>query len=540
MADRKSTQPGFDFSKAKGPRATPVVGGDEAAAQAPPPWPVSLLVRHIKESLSECFPAAISVVGEISNFKRHSSGHLYFRLKDANAAIDAVMFRTAAARLKFEPADGLEVVAQGRIDVYDQRGQLQICIDRLSPKGAGELELAFQQLRAKLQAEGLFDAAAKKPLPMYPRAIGLITSPTGAAVRDIARTLARRWPAADVYLLPVMVQGAEAAGQVAAAVALLDAGAGRLNIDTLIVARGGGSLEDLWAFNEEIVARAIFAARTPIVCGVGHEVDVTIADLVADVRAATPTAAAELAVPDADAVRRGVATLAGRMTRRVGETVRSARAELTGLLRSSVFRDPGAAVRTHTRRVDELSHCLASGLAAQVAQARRAMEAPAAALAGLHPVRLVDRARAAVDALQASLRWNLGARAKRGGESLLRLEGRLTAALPRHRLALARQRVEAAARQLEAMSYRSVLARGFSVTRDSRGQIVRSAAAVAAGEILSTQVSDGAIASRVMGGGEGGPPPPAAAPARRSKKHSPDSGPGLFDDKPSQPRQDEP
>ncbi|MCE5278665.1 MAG: exodeoxyribonuclease VII large subunit [Planctomycetaceae bacterium] len=537
MAARKNSLPGFDFSKAKGPRSTPVVGGDEAAAQPPAPWPVSLLVRHIKESLSECFPAAVSVLGEISNFKRHSSGHLYFRLKDANAAIDAVMFRTSAARLKFEPADGLEVVAQGRIDVYDQRGQLQICIDRLSPKGAGELELAFQQLRQKLQAEGLFDPEAKKPLPLYPRAIGLITSPTGAAVRDIARTLARRWPAATVYLLPVMVQGAEAAGQIAQAVALLDAAADRLGIDTLIVARGGGSLEDLWAFNEEGVARAIFAARTPVVCGVGHEVDVTIADLVADVRAPTPTAAAELAVPDGAAVRRGLGTLSARITRRAAETLRSARAELTGLLRSSVFRDPQGPVRTHMRRVDELSHCLASGLAGRLARARRALEAPAAGLGALHPVRLVERARAAVNSLQASLRWNLGARAKSGSEALLRLEGRLTGAIPRHRLALASQRVEAASRQLEAMSYRSVLARGFSVTRDSQGRIVRSAVAVTAGDILNTQVCDGAIASRVVGRGESQPPPTPAA-TRRGRKPSRDAGPGLFDE-PTQPPTEE-
>ncbi|MCD4699353.1 MAG: exodeoxyribonuclease VII large subunit, partial [Phycisphaerae bacterium] len=273
------------------------------------PLTVSDLVARIKEALLDTFPKRLSVVGQISNLKRHSSGHLYFSLKDASAAIDAVMFRSAASGVRFDVEDGLEVVASGRIDVYERQGRLQFYVERLAPQGTGALELAFRQLKDRLEHEGLFDPARKKPLVRFPRAVGVITSPTGAAVRDIARTLSRRWPAAKVFLVPVRVQGDQAAGQIADAVRLMDATAEKYQIDTIIVARGGGSLEDLWAFNEEVLARAIFAADTPIISGVGHEVDFTISDFVADVRSATPTAAAELATPDGTEIRRHCDTL---------------------------------------------------------------------------------------------------------------------------------------------------------------------------------------------------------------------------------------
>ena len=309
------------------------------------PLTVSALVAGIREALLGAYPQPVAVIGEISNFKRASSGHLYFSLADANAAIEAVMFRSDAAAVRFEVADGLEVVAQGRVDVYDKQGRLQLYVRRLSPRGQGALELAFRQLKERLQREGLFDAAHKKPVPTYPRAIGVITSPTGAAIRDIARTLGRRWPAARVYLVGVRVQGDSAGGEIAEAVALMDAAAAALEIDTIIVARGGGSLEDLWAFNEEIVARAIFAAATPIICGVGHETDFTIADFVADLRAATPTAAAELAVSDAAELVRHCTALAGRLGRRMAELLANAGTNLRRLAGSVVFRDPAGRVR---------------------------------------------------------------------------------------------------------------------------------------------------------------------------------------------------
>ena len=379
---------------------------------------VSGLVSRIKAALTESFPTSVTVVGELSNCKLHSSGHFYFRLKDAEASIDAVMFRGQASRLKFRPADGLEVVAVARVDVYDVRGQLQLYVESITPKGEGALELALRQLKEKLQAEGLFSEDRKKPLPALPRAVGVITSATGAAIRDISRTLRRRFPAVRAYLLPVLVQGDAAAGQIAAAIAAMDAHAERLTIDTIIVARGGGSLEDLWAFNEEPVARAIAAARTPIISGVGHEVDVTISDLVADVRAATPTAAAQQAVPDRDELLRHVAQLAGRLHRLITGAVAEAGAELRGLQRSGVFKDPLSRLRTATQHLDEMTLRLSAGLKNRLSDDRRHLEPLAHRLATQHPARLLERARAALAGWSDRLAWVLGARGKRGGDLL--------------------------------------------------------------------------------------------------------------------------
>lgn len=453
--------------------AAPIAPGGAGGARGGA-MSVSALIARIKGALADAFPKRVTVLGEISNFKRHSSGHMYFRLKDANAAIDAAMFCSNAARLKFAPEDGMEVVVDGRVDVYDVRGQLQIYVQRMTPRGEGALELAFRQLCEKLRAEGLFDEAAKKPIPRFPRAIGVVTSPTGAAIRDIRRTLRRRWPAARVYLVPTPVQGEGAAEAIAEGVTLLDAGAETWEIDTIIVARGGGSLEDLWAFNTEPVARAIFAAATPVISGVGHEIDVTIADMAADIRAATPTAAAELAVPDVTEVRRILSDLAGRMTRWLRDRILAARSVLRGIGRSVVFRDPGAGVRTRTQRIDELSGRLA---------------------------------------------WALGGASKRAGDLLSGLQVRFQACSPIHRLALARQKVNSAARQLAVMSHRAVFRRGFSLTRGQDGRILRSAGQARPGDTVETELADGRFKSVV---GSAGVP-------RRKKKPPSIPGPGLFE-----------
>jgi len=517
----------FDPSKARGPRRGPDVGRDVTdevlAAAEHRPMSVSLLVARVKAALAGAFPERVTVVGQISNLKRHTSGHVYFSLKDAAASIDAVMFRGAARRLKFEPSDGLEAVVEGRVDVYDVRGQLQLYVERMTPKGTGALELAFRQLKEKLEREGLFDPAAKKPIPEFPRAVGVVTSATGAAIRDIRKTLGRRWPAATVYLLPSLVQGEAAAEQIAEAIRLLDASAGRLGIETIIVGRGGGSLEDLWAFNEEAVARAVYAAATPIISAVGHEVDVTICDLVADVRAATPTAAAELAVPDRAAVAELVATLAARLHRLLRDRLGNARAALEAVCRSVVFRDPAARLRTQVQRLDEWSHRLRAGAGERVAAGRRRLERPARLLAALHPARLQERAAAAVDRLAGRLAWALGGRSKHSGDALTALVERMLAVDPRHRVRLARQQVEAAARQLDAMSYRSVLSRGFSVTRSSAGRILRRADQVTAGEIVETELTDGGFRSRVEAGGG-----KQKAARKRTRRPAPE-GPTLFD-----------
>ncbi|MDY7010288.1 MAG: exodeoxyribonuclease VII large subunit [Planctomycetota bacterium] len=440
------------------------------------PLTVSDLVARIKESILDTFPKRLSVIGQISNLKRHSSGHLYFSLKDASAAIDAVMFRSAASAVRFDVEDGLEVVASGRIDVYERQGRLQFYVERLTPRGTGALELAFRQLTERLEREGLFDPARKKPLVRFPRAVGVITSPTGAAVRDIARTLSRRWPAAKVFLAPVSVQGDQAADQIAEAVRLMDSAAEKFQIDTIIVARGGGSLEDLWAFNEEILARAIFAAETPIISGVGHEVDFTIADFVSDVRAATPTAAAELAVPDGTEIRRHCETLVVRLARKVRDLLQNARNSLASAQRSAVFRDPSGLIRADQQMLDDLTSRLRRGLQDNRIGSER---------------RFTKTGR--------DLAWALGRRAKKASDDVASLANRLAAVHPRHRLVLAKQQLTSLARQMEAMSYKAVVKRGYSVTRIAGKQILRSVCEVTPGEMLETEVSDGKIISQVSG-----------------------------------------
>ncbi len=448
----------------------------DAGAKKPATLTVSDLVSRIKDSLLEAFPKRISVVGQISNFKRHSSGHLYFSLKDADASIDAVMFRSAADKVRFDIENGLEVVAGGRVDVYERQGRLQFYVERLAPQGVGSLELAFRQLKERLEREGLFDPARKKPLVRFPRAVGVITSPTGAAVRDIAQTLSRRWPAAKVFLVPVRVQGDESAGEIAQAIRLMDSAAGKYQIDTIIVARGGGSLEDLWAFNEEIVARAIYAAKSPIISGVGHEVDFTIADFVADVRAATPTAAAELAAPDGTELGRHCNVLAGRLARRVKDLLQNARISLASVQRSAVFRDPAGRTRAGQQMLDDLTSRMRQGLQDQRTTSER---------------RFAN--------VRRDLAWVLGHRAKKASGDLARVEKRFAAVHPRHRIVLARQQLTALGRQLDAMSYKAVIKRGYSVTRIKGKQILRSVSEVSPGDRLETELSDGKITSRVAG-----------------------------------------
>jgi exodeoxyribonuclease VII large subunit len=516
--------------------APPAAGAAIGAAAPVPgerPLSVTALLNRVKSALTEAFPRGVAVVGQISGMKAHSSGHLYFRLKDSACSVDAVMFRASAMRLKFEPVDGLEVVAEGRVDVYESRGQLQLYVERLTPKGAGALELAFRQLVEKLQKEGLFDPSRKVPLPRVPRAVGVITSRTGAAVRDIARTLARRWPAAKVCLAPVLVQGEGAAGEIAEAIRLMDASAGRYEIDTIILARGGGSAEDLWAFNEEAVARAIAACRTPIICGVGHEVDVTVADMVADVRAPTPTGAAELAVPDRRDMDRLVRELAGRLARRLGECLRQARAELAGVMRSAVFRDPLHRVRSRTQELDDVVGRLRLALAGRAKALHDRLEPAAGRLAAMHPARLREQAAARLRGLTHRLAWALGGRSKRAGDALAERAGRLHAATPANRLRLVRQQVSACERQLEAMSYRGVLKRGFSLTRGPRGRLIRSVHDAQTGDAILTEVADGSIESVVgeanVPAGRDSPRPQAQTRRPPRKGRPTQDGPSLFE-----------
>ncbi len=304
------------------------------------PLSVSEITALIKENLEGAF-ADVYVVGELSRTTRASSGHVYMTLKDEGAVLQAVAWRNVAQGLRFRLEEGLQVVARGSIDVYAPRGSYQLIVSWMEPRGLGALQLAFRQMQEKLQQEGLFAAEHKVPLPPFPARIGLVTSPTGAAVRDMINVIGRRWPLARLYVYPCRVQGEGAAAEIAAGIARLNAA--RPDLDLMIVGRGGGSLEDLWAFNEEVVARAVFASRIPVVSAVGHEIDFTICDFVADVRAATPTEAGELVVPDRAEVASSLRLYRRRLGLALGRTVARARERLDALTARYAFRRPETA-----------------------------------------------------------------------------------------------------------------------------------------------------------------------------------------------------
>jgi exodeoxyribonuclease VII large subunit len=310
---------------------------------------VSEITRQIKLSLESKYPR-VWIQGEISNLKLHSSGHLYFSLKDEGAQISATMWRSRASSLLFRPEDGMKVVVRGGITVYPPRGNYQIDVDQIQPLGVGELQLAFERLKKKLAAEGLFEAGRKKPIPQYPERIGIITSPTGAAIRDILSVLGRRMPSVEILFAPVRVQGVGAAEEIAEAIRAVNRVG---DVDVIIVGRGGGSLEDLWAFNEEIVARAIAASKIPIVSAVGHEIDFTIADFVADLRAPTPSAAAELIVRDRVDVIEDVANFYYTLNELVTRRTIDLRNRVSNLLASYSFNRPVDLVREFSQRLDD-------------------------------------------------------------------------------------------------------------------------------------------------------------------------------------------
>ncbi len=353
---------------------------------------VGELTQQIKYSLETKFPR-IWVQGELSNVKFHTSGHLYFTLKDESAQLSAAMWRSRVGSLAFEPADGMKVVATGSITVYPPRGSYQISVDQLQPLGVGELQLAFERLKQKLAAEGLFDASRKRPLPEFPERIGIVTSETGAALQDIRSVLSRRMPSVKVLLMPVRVQGSGAAEEIAKGIRDANAyGA----LDVLIVGRGGGSLEDLWPFNEEVVARAIASSRIPIISAVGHEVDFSISDFVADVRAATPSAAAELVVRDrADLIEtlRNISyTMKDVLTVQIAET----RARVRSLVKSYSFNRPRDLMRESAQRLDDLDHRLSQASLRSTEVARQRHVALSGRLEALSPRNVLQRGYAMV------------------------------------------------------------------------------------------------------------------------------------------------
>ena len=387
---------------------------------------VTELVSAFKEVVETAVPPC-SVEGEVSNCRKSPAGHWYLTLKDENAEIGAVIWRSTASGLKFEPKDGLQVLATGRLQVYVARGNCQFMVSRLMPQGLGELELAFRQLKEKLATDGLFDEERKRPLPAIPRRIALVTSPTGAAVRDMIQVIIRRWPAAHIVIVPVPVQGPDAAGRIAGA---LGSVCQIESVDVVITGRGGGSLEDLWAFNEEAVARAIAACPVPVVTAVGHETDVSIADLVADRRALTPSEAAELVVPSRADLKQQVRQLAQRLDRVVSERIQHYRLQLAAIRARSVIRQPMTLIHDRRQQVDELAEHAHRSIELQVERVRRNLAATAASLDALNPLK--------------------------------------------------------------------VLARGYSLTTDVKGDLITSSSELVEGQLLNTRVASGTIVSAVQ------------------------------------------
>lgn len=332
--------------------------------------------------------SGLLVRGELSNYKMYPSGHHYFTLKDSQGALRCVMFRGDAASLRFRPENGMQVIAAGRITVFPRDGQYQLYCVRLTPEGAGDLHVAFEQLKEKLLREGLFDQAHKRPLPAYPRRIALITSPAGAAVRDMLRILGARYPLAQVRVLPVRVQGEGAAEEIAAA---LDWANLHQAADLIITGRGGGSMEDLWAFNEECVARAIYRSQIPVISAVGHEPDVTIADFVADLRAATPSNGAELAVPDQNELYAWLDGLAKRLEKGTGSLLARRRKDLERLGRSRMLTDPEAYFRDRRLLLDYQGQRLGHGAGQILSRARERLARDSAALDAMSPLKVLGR-----------------------------------------------------------------------------------------------------------------------------------------------------
>ena len=345
---------------------------------------VSGVTAYIKSRLeSDLTLRDLWLEGEISNWRKAPSGHLYFTLKDPDASIRCVMWRSTVPRLSYLPAgDGEAVLAHGHVSVYEQSGQYQFYVDELEPVGLGALHAQFEQLKARLAQEGLFDEARKRPPPTFPRRIGVVTSPVGAALRDVLNVLRRRYPLAEVILSPTQVQGEDAPPQIVSALGALSHLEG---VDVIILARGGGSLEDLWAFNDERVARAVVASPIPVVCGVGHETDFTIADFVADLRAPTPSAAAELVTPDQDELARHLRLVVAQLVSGAGEAIAERRRLLAGEVRALQRLSPQTWIDQRRQRVDDLSHVAQTDIAHQLSLGRERLSGLSSRLSALNP-----------------------------------------------------------------------------------------------------------------------------------------------------------
>lgn len=398
------------------------------AASEPQIYSVRELTAMVKERLtSDPRLAGVAVLGEISNFKHHSSGHMYFTLKDEHSRLRCVMFRRENMRLRFRPADGQAVIAKGDVSVYEAAGDYQLYVREMVPAGHGELALAFEQLKQKLAAEGLFDEERKRPLPVLPRRIGVVTSPEGAALRDIISVTRRRFPNMPILLAPAVVQGEEGPDSVVRAIRLMNEHGG---VDVLIVGRGGGSLEDLWTFNDERVARAIAASRIPVISAVGHETDFTIADFVADKRAPTPSAAAEMAVPDKRALLAHIQGQYERLQSGVRRRIEQGRARLRLLESRPVLARPGELLLEYRQRVDDAEERAGRAARDMLDQRERALAAAAGKLDALSPVATLARGYAVARRADTGQVVRRGGQVAAGDELLVRVvDAELTASV---------------------------------------------------------------------------------------------------------------
>lgn len=431
---------------------------------------VSQLNRAAKDLLETYLPL-LWVEGELSNLSVPSSGHWYFSLKDSGAQVRCAMFRNRNMLVRFKPEAGKKVLVRAKVSLYEGRGDYQLIVEHMEPAGAGDLQRQFEILKEKLQLEGLFDPAHKKPLPAWPKRLGIVTSPTGAAVHDILHVLRRRFPALPVIVLPVAVQGNEAAGQIAAAIETANRHA---LCDVLIVGRGGGSLEDLWAFNEEIVARAIYASDIPVVSAVGHEVDFTIADFVADLRAPTPSAAAELISPDCPALLNKLKQYEQQLTRCMAAHLRQHRQQVNHL--RARLQHPGQKLQAQAQKLDHLEMRLRGAMSASVRNAHQKVEKLEHKLQRFNPQRL------------------LASHAHKLQLLSLRLE-----AVQRKQLDARQQRLQRAAGLLQSVSPLNTLGRGYAILLTNQGKAVRDAQEVQDGQQLNARLHQGELICEVKG-----------------------------------------
>ena len=435
-------------------------------------WKVRDLVAAVRTQLEREY-TDVWVEGEISNFRAHDSGHLYFTLKDESAQIRVVMFRSSARLLRFRPENGMQVVARGRVTIYEDRGELQISAEYLEPKGAGALQIAFEQLKAKLEAEGLFDPARKKPIPTLPRTIGIVTSPQAAALRDILNILRRRHHGANVLIFPAQVQGEAAALEVTAGVRYFNK---TRAVDVIVVARGGGSAEDLAAFNHEGLARAIASSAIPLISAIGHETDFTIVDFVADLRAPTPSAAAELVIRSRQEVEEQVEGLQGRLEKAMRYHLLIARQNLTEIAQHRAFARMMDLVHRRQQNLDDLVH--------RLERAQR---------------EILEVVRRRYETLSAAVRHYDVRRVLAGMKKDLATQTTALAAAARNLLLERRVRVERMDTALHALSPLAILERGYALVFDASGELVKNASKVKKGDEISAKLAKGTIQATVKG-----------------------------------------